>query len=320
MTSTSQQLVALFRKQHGQRQLAADDVAARERRRLPIQLAQVEANWTRAEANFSPSIARSSSDSWTSGLVHLHTLRKDKYLQQRKDLALQLSNLEILPRIEPLDEQAITAAAQAIDEEIAKYARTLGVKRRQLVIQGEYGNLNATRWLQEVRSFVTNNPRVSGAIDVLKTMDSELGVGKDWMSFAVDLVDNCVLAAAEVTTADPADGLGFERACASLLNRSGWTVTQTQTTGDQGVDLLAEKDGLVAAIQCKNTERPVGNTAVQEVFAGKAFYEATVAVVVSRSGFTASAHQLAMRLSVRLVDPAVLACLEEQLNRGRGPT
>jgi len=67
------------------------------------------------------------------------------------------------------------------------------------------------------------------------------------------------------------------------------------------------------AIQCKNTAQPVGNAAVQEVFAGKAFYEATTAVVVSRSGFTSSAIQLANRLTVALVDATALGDLDRHL-------
>lgn len=99
------------------------------------------------------------------------------------------------------------------------------------------------------------------------------------------------------------DGQQFEIFCAQLLQDNGWiNVIHTPNSGDQGVDIIAEKDGIKYAIQCKHYSQPVGNTAVQEVTAGKQFYHCHVAVVLTNSIFTKSATDLAKANNVLLWD------------------
>ena len=71
-----------------------------------------------------------------------------------------------------------------------------------------------------------------------------------------------------------------------------WIAEQTQASNDQGVDLIAQIEDLKVCIQCKRYSNPVANKAVQEVIAGKAFYNGTHAVVVSNAGFTKAAKAL----------------------------
>ena len=48
------------------------------------------------------------------------------------------------------------------------------------------------------------------------------------------------------------DGLQFEHRCAELLRYRGFhKVTVTKGSGDQGVDILAKKNGIKYGIQCK---------------------------------------------------------------------
>ena len=48
------------------------------------------------------------------------------------------------------------------------------------------------------------------------------------------------------------DGLQFEHRCAELLRYRGFhKVTVTKGSGDQGIDILAQKNGLKYGIQCK---------------------------------------------------------------------
>ena len=49
----------------------------------------------------------------------------------------------------------------------------------------------------------------------------------------------------------PIDGIEFEGWVELQLSSFGWVAKATQATSDQGVDILAEKDGLTLAIQCK---------------------------------------------------------------------
>jgi restriction system protein len=103
----------------------------------------------------------------------------------------------------------------------------------------------------------------------------------------------------------------FEAACATALERVGWKVRRTGRSGDQGVDLIAERAGRTVVLQCKLYSGPVGNSAVQQVFAGKAFEDAHVAVVVSNSTYTRSACDLAAKNGVLLLHFDQLSSLAE---------
>lgn len=116
----------------------------------------------------------------------------------------------------------------------------------------------------------------------------------------------------------PTDPYEYERYCAEVLKRAGWNARVTQATGDQGVDVLAEKEELRVAIQCKLYGSPVGNKAVQEVHAASGFFDAPIAVVVSNNGYTRSAEQLAGKLSVHLLHHNDLPRLDETVrSKGR---
>ena len=105
----------------------------------------------------------------------------------------------------------------------------------------------------------------------------------------------------------------FEKECARILNKKGFNARATKGSGDQGVDVLAEKNNIKIAIQCKQYSKPVGNKAVQEVIAGKNFYNAQYATVVSNAPFTPSARKLAAKCGVILLDVRMLDNLEEHL-------
>ena len=96
-------------------------------------------------------------------------------------------------------------------------------------------------------------------------------------------------------------GQEFERFCAGVLKTEGYTdIEMTQASGDQGVDILATRDGLQYAIQCKYYASAVGNSAVQQAYAGKTYYNCDVAMVMTNSTFTKSAVELAERTGVQL--------------------
>lgn len=106
-----------------------------------------------------------------------------------------------------------------------------------------------------------------------------------------------------ISAIDGMEGHEFEYFCAELLRAVGFKeVKVTPGSGDQGVDILASKDGIKYAIQCKNYASSLGNTPVQEVVAGKKFYGCHVAVVMTNSKFTAGAIELANATNVLLWD------------------
>lgn len=93
----------------------------------------------------------------------------------------------------------------------------------------------------------------------------------------------------------------YERYCAGLLEEAGWNPIVLASSGDQGVDILAERNGKKLVVQCKYYSQPVGNGAVQEVHAGKAVHGADLACVVSNCDFTPGARIAATRTGVLLL-------------------
>ena len=103
------------------------------------------------------------------------------------------------------------------------------------------------------------------------------------------------------------DGWQFEQYCADLLTKLGYSnVSVTTGSGDYGIDVLAEHDGVTYAIQCKCYSHPVGNKAVQEAFSGKEFYKRMVGVVVTNNTFTQAAVKTASETRVLLWDRSKL--------------
>lgn len=102
---------------------------------------------------------------------------------------------------------------------------------------------------------------------------------------------------------DNMDGHTFEYFCADLLSKNGFTdVEVTKGSGDQGIDVIAYKDGMKYGIQCKCYSSDIGNKAVQEAFAGKTYYNCHVAAVLTNRHFTKSAKELSYSNKVLLWD------------------
>ena len=109
---------------------------------------------------------------------------------------------------------------------------------------------------------------------------------------------------------DNMDGTGFEKFTCDLLIANGFELAEnTQASYDFGVDVLAIKDNITYAIQCKRYNSPVGIEAVQQVYAGRAYYECHVAVVLTNQYFTNSAQKLADKIGVVLWDRDMLYSL-----------
>lgn len=107
--------------------------------------------------------------------------------------------------------------------------------------------------------------------------------------------------AKEKRSIDQMDGHEFEHFCADLLRNNGFThVEVTQASGDFGIDVLAQKDGVTYGIQCKCYSDTVGNHAVQEAFSGAQYYHRMVAVVMTNNYFTQAAIETAQRTNVLL--------------------
>ena len=101
-------------------------------------------------------------------------------------------------------------------------------------------------------------------------------------------------------------GGDFEKFVAELFTKMGYSTEVTKASGDQGIDVIASKNGSSIGIQAKCYSGSVGNSAIQEVVAGKTYYKLDKALVVTNSFFTESAQQLAQSNSVILWDRNIL--------------
>ena len=103
--------------------------------------------------------------------------------------------------------------------------------------------------------------------------------------------------------------LDYEHEIANKLKAFGFNARVTKASGDQGADVIADKDGTSFAIQCKKHSKPIGNKAVQEANAGRDFYKKDFGVVVTNADFTKSARQLANACDIILLNDCKLQYL-----------
>lgn len=94
------------------------------------------------------------------------------------------------------------------------------------------------------------------------------------------------------------DGFQFEDYLANQLKNLGLEIERTPKSGDFGIDLIIEDE---YAIQLKNYTNTVGISAIQEAYAGAAYYHKKPVVIVTNY-YTKPAVELASTIGVELID------------------
>ena len=135
----------------------------------------------------------------------------------------------------------------------------------------------------------TEKDKLLQDVDKLKRKINPIKKQKDFMQYC------------KLENIDSLKGKDFEKFCVKLLEIDGYTeVKNTPISGDYGIDIIAEKDGIKYAIQCKRYEGKVGNDAIQEAIAGKEFYNCNIGIVLTNSDFTKNAKVLAKSVGIVL--------------------
>ena len=103
---------------------------------------------------------------------------------------------------------------------------------------------------------------------------------------------------------DYMSGQEFEKVLKDkLLPMEGYEkIEGTKYTGDYGVDIIAYKNGIKCAIQCKRFKEKVSNKAIQEVAAGRKHYRCDKAIVITNNYYTKNAQILADDNNVELMN------------------
>jgi restriction system protein len=232
--------------------------------------------------------------------------RKKKLENERKEREVKDANFRF--------EKALLL----LEELIKKHFRALYTKWNQLVIMDEYGNYDFDAFNSEVEYFYENvflKELHEKKIDISMTP-----IGVERFSFYFDEKFQKILKMSfeevETNTAEDVENCSpteFEYICSQALINCGWTARTTKATGDQGVDVIAEKDDLKLVLQCKKYSTPVGNKAVQEIYAGQQHELADFAAVVTSSTYTKSAKQLASTCGVLLLHVNDLSSINDIL-------
>jgi restriction system protein len=195
----------------------------------------------------------------------------------------------------------INNKAATFEECFKKHQETLLRKFRQSLYEDDYGNLRFDRWEHERNYFVANvlarefsNGINDFNIDAMNEMIDK------WI---IDIYFKSQSTSTETESDLPEDitPTEYEIFCSKRLQNAGWQARTTKASGDQGIDIVASINGIKAVFQCKLYSKPVGNSAVQEISAGRGYEEAVIAAVISNNSFTKSARQLAQSLNVDLL-------------------
>ena len=127
----------------------------------------------------------------------------------------------------------------------------------------------------------------------------------------------------DIDDVDLMSGQEFEVFISLIFSKMGYCTKVTKASGDQGIDVIAEKNGKKIGIQAKCYSRQVSNSAIQEVVAGIKYYNLDKAIVVTNNYFSKSAQELAQSNNVVLWDRSILKEkineIFSTLNLGRTP-
>jgi HJR/Mrr/RecB family endonuclease len=102
------------------------------------------------------------------------------------------------------------------------------------------------------------------------------------------------------------NGNDFENLVTRLYDAMGYASKRIGGHGDQGGDVIANKNGESLLVQAKCYQGSVGNAAVQQAVAARQQYGCTKAVVITTSYFTPEATELARSNSTELIDGKLL--------------
>ena len=102
---------------------------------------------------------------------------------------------------------------------------------------------------------------------------------------------------------DNMNGLEFEHYFGKILKeRNFFKVEVTKGSVDFGVDIICFNKNKKYVFQLKRYSKKVGVAAIQEIIAGKEYYKANKAIVVTNNYYTAQAIEMARKCNVLLID------------------
>ena len=110
-------------------------------------------------------------------------------------------------------------------------------------------------------------------------------------------------------------GLEFEYELSKLYSELGYEVSRTRASGDEGIDIFISKDGKTTIVQCKAHKKPVGPSAVRDLYGTLLPCGADDAILASVSGCTAGTRNFAMDKPIKLLGLAGILALHSEIDQ-----
>jgi restriction system protein len=207
-------------------------------------------------------------------------------------------------------ENMIREGINKVKNIIENHKDELKARRKQTTFKLAYGLEDNKKWQEEKKLFIE---KVLFAEYTLLGLEDAIASRFDF-NLAIDEISTDY-SNAKYDFSNDMDPYDYEHFVCDELISLGWESEVTKASGDQGADVIAYQNGVSIAIQCKLYKGLVGNDAVQQVIAGKIFYNTDFGVVVTNSDFTKSARQIATTSGVFLLHHDQLNILNQLVNK-----
>lgn len=194
-------------------------------------------------------------------------------------------------------------------------ADVLFIKKQRLVKTDSYGYEDLSAWVKEKKLF---SDKITSKELSFKTDSFVSFVSQTLMA---DIIESSIVSYEQdkknrlvnknlSEISNHKKGIDYEDECIAALKTYGWLINSTPITNDKGVDIEASKHGLKIVFQCKNWNKKAGTSSVQEIFTGKEIYNADFGIVLSESGLTSQAEQIAKELNIFIINKSEIPVLE----------
>ena len=98
------------------------------------------------------------------------------------------------------------------------------------------------------------------------------------------------------------DGWEFEKEFAKLLDKNGYDTMNTRGSGDEGVDIYAQKNNVSYIVQCKAHKNPVGPSVIRDLYGTLVGSKCDVGILVNLGGFTQGVFDFVEGKPILLLD------------------
>ena len=197
-----------------------------------------------------------------------------------------------------IKKRAIESLENELSNLMAHQTGLVASAYRSSVSSNSFGKKNYTRFKKELIEHLLDNTESQDILKYAKEL-GDFQIPEETIHKIEEVINEH---SQSETFTDDMDPYEYEHFCAAQFLKHGWDEAEaTSGSADQGVDVVAKRGDEHLVGQCKVYQKPVSNSAVQEVVAGMGYYGANVGVVISNAGYTNSAKQLAEANNIKLI-------------------